>query len=429
MSTNFEPHLKVYKDRSVLVSSDGKGTVFHEGRPDAATQTRLRKIQSALRNGYLDDLISQLREKGASPVIEPEHLAILERLTGAVTSEVGRAIVGLSVLLLTVKDIEPDQSIRLHKGGRGDFSWKDGIPMRSLDASYVTPALRHSDLLKLNSFGFMMTRSLAENYPYSFFYKAAIRGAKDEWLTLIDLVELGKAKPRPLLEALISLLINHSDRVKELGEEVLQKAKSFLRSNPSLESIVSVVKRHVTSSAYSARLLEVAMHSLFQVLAAHNKLPGKLSPLSQMRSANKKHGNVGDIEVSSPGNESYVIEAWDGKFGKPYLRDELEELHDKLTAHSEVETAGFVVDRDPEITQDITDRIDELSIMHGITVGILSFDDWLEMQIKRCVGIPTEQLAAEWLMAYSESLASKRRTIAPIDEPTDIWLKDLKQIL
>jgi len=427
--TDFEPHLEVYKDKSILITSDGKDTVFIEGKPGSATQARLRKIEAALRGGYLDNLIGGLRDKGASPSIEPEHLALLERLIGAVTSEIGRAIVGLSVLILTVKDIEPSQSIRLHKGGRGDFSWKDGIPMRSLDANYVTPALRHYDLLKLNSFGFMMTRSLAENYPYSSFYKAAIRGAKEEWLMLIDLVESGKMKARPLLEALISILINHSDTVRALGEEVLQKTKSYLTSNPNADAIASLITRHVTSSSYSARLLEVAMHSLFQVLAAYNTLPGQLSHLSQMRSANKKHGNVGDIEVTGQDNESFVIEAWDGKFGKPYLRDELEELHDKLASHPEIETVGFVVDRNPELTEDITNRIEELSVMHGVTVQILPFNDWLEMQVKRCTGVPPKQVATQWLTAYVETLASKRREIAPIDEPTDKWLNDLKQVL
>ena len=246
---------------------------------------------------------------------------------------------------------------------------------------------------------------------------------------LIDLVESGKMKARPLLEALISILINHSDTVRALGEEVLQKTKSYLTSNPNADAIASLITRHVTSSSYSARLLEVAMHSLFQVLAAYNTLPGQLSHLSQMRSANKKHGNVGDIEVTGQDNESFVIEAWDGKFGKPYLRDELEELHDKLASHPEIETVGFVVDRNPELTEDITNRIEELSVMHGVTVQILPFNDWLEMQVKRCTGVPPKQVATQWLTAYVETLASKRREIAPIDEPTDKWLNDLKQVL
>jgi len=424
-----EPHLTVYKGKSILVTSDGKESVFLEGRPNTKAQARLQKIEKTLKNGYLENLIEELKKSGTGQGIDQEHLALLERLTGAVTSEVGRAIVGLSVLMLVVKAIEPEQSIRLHKGGTGEFSWQEGIPMRSLDANYITPVLRRYDLLKLNNFGFMMTRSLAENYPYSAVYKAAIRGAKEEWIIMVDLIERGNANPRSLLEALISILINHSDRVKKLGEEVLQKVGTYLELEPDIEAVALIIKQHIKESSYSARLLEVAMHSLFQVFSDNKKLSGKLSPLSQMRSANKKHGNVGDIEVTNPANQYYVIEAWDAKFGKPYLRDELEELHDKLISHPEVEIAGFVVDRKPEITEDISNRVQELNIVHGINVQIVSFDEWIKDQIERYSGIPLKKVAAEWLFAYSESLASKRRETAPIDEPTDLWLQDLKGIL
>lgn len=34
-----------------------------------------------------------------------------------------------------------------------------------------------------------MTRSLAENYPYSPVYKANIRGARLEWLSIVEAIE------------------------------------------------------------------------------------------------------------------------------------------------------------------------------------------------------------------------------------------------
>jgi hypothetical protein len=36
-----------------------------------------------------------------------------------------------------------------------------------------------------------------------------------------------------------------------------------------------------------------------------------LKPLSQMRSANKKHGNIGDIEILEA---RQIIESWDAKY-------------------------------------------------------------------------------------------------------------------
>ena len=73
-----------------------------------------------------------------------------------------------------MKAIAPEQSVRLHKAGENEFSWADGVPMRILDRSYITPTLRRFKLLKLRADGFMTARSLTMNSPYSRLYKARI---------------------------------------------------------------------------------------------------------------------------------------------------------------------------------------------------------------------------------------------------------------
>jgi hypothetical protein len=94
-------------------------------------------------------------------------------------------------------------------------------------------------------------------------------------------------------------------------------------------------------AAYPSRIMEIAMHSLMQAIYEGNIFPDRvLKPLSQMRSANKKHGNIGDVEILQ---SKEIIESWDSKFGKTYLREELEELVDKLEAHSSVEIVGFII--------------------------------------------------------------------------------------
>ena len=430
MSEQHEPHLQVYGDRSVLVVSDGSTETFQEGLPNQAARDRLRHIEDTFRGGYLSSLIDGLlKQETELDPLEPEQLTLLETLVGSVTSEVGRGVIGLAVLLLAIKDISPGQSIRLHKGGRGDFSWQDGLPMRSLDSKYSTPTLRRYELLRLNNFGIFMTRSLAENYPYTKFYKAAIRGAKDECFTLIDWVELGQVKARPMLRALIGLLINRSERFVQLGEQTMAAVIALIERNPASTESRNVIKNHVANSPYGARLLEVAMHSLLQVLDERSLLPGRLEPLSQMRSANKKHGNVADIEVVTEGlTRLHVLEAWDAKYGKPYLRDELEELSDKLEMHPETIEAGFVVDRDPEIDEDIETRVQELESIHEVTIRILNFDEWVDAQIERS-GVEEATLMNEYLVAYAESLALRRLDRAPIDEPADRWLEDLLKLL
>lgn len=433
-----EKHLRVYAARSELMQSDGSSEVFQEGPQTADTRQRYARITNALADGFLRRQIEICRD-------QPEMLSfaelgdgqseILEQLVASVTSEVGRAVVGLTVLQLCVKALEPLQSIRLHKGGTGtrDFSWQGGISMRSLDNQFITPALRHYELLKLNRDGFMMTRSLAENYPYSTLYKAQIRGAKGEWSKAVEALESGELPPLPALQFVLSKLLNLADDFQRLAAQTLALARQWLGEAgvaTSAQQVMSLLKHHMDTSDYGARLLEISMHALMQALAHFDLLDGaSLVPLSQMRSANKKHGNIADIETHS-GNQ--IKEAWDAKYGKAYLRDELEELGDKLERHPAVILAGFVSSVTPERLPELVARRLDLEALSGVSIQILTFGDWVDQKVAQATasGEVTEaQLAAEWLTAYAESLAQRRPEQAPIDEPCYRWLENLRDLL
>ena len=63
-----------------------------------------------------------------------------------------------------------------------------------------------------------MTRSLAENYPYSKLYKAEMRGAFDTWIKIVDELEEGNVDYRTALAYMMSLLINKSNRFEEIAD-------------------------------------------------------------------------------------------------------------------------------------------------------------------------------------------------------------------
>lgn len=421
------PRLEVYQQRSVLIYEDGDSIQFDEGKPTATAKHRLERIKQELSAGFLTNIISACKQPGyTSDTLDAKHLKLLSGLVDSVTSEVGRAIVGLTVLQFTVKAITPEQSVRLHKagGGGGNFSWCEGIPMRVLDKNFITPTLREHGLLNLNADGFMMTRSLAENYPYSKLYKAAIRGARREWLELVDLIETLELSPLPALKNLIGMLINRSEKFKRSAEGTMQAVTGITSRIATIPDAIRFLRGFIDSAPYSARLFEVAMHSLFQVLEDARVFGGSLKPLSQMRSANKKHGNVGDIEILKLLDGMEIVEAWDAKYGKLDLRDELEELNEKLRDHSETEIAGFVTDRLPSIKPDTEQRIQELEEMHEVDIDILGFDDWVTQQVDRVGSTPTA-IGAFWITAFAECLCQKRRKRAPIDEPCDSWVDAL----
>ena len=366
-----EAHLRVYDQRSEFISEDGSRQVFEEGASDADTKARYGRITIALKNGFLRQQIVRCRDQPET--LEAHQLTnteqqLLEGLVAAVTSEVGRALVGLTVLQLTVKCLEPQQSVRLHKGGAGgrDFSWRGGISMRSLDKSFITPVLREFELLKLNRDGFMMTRTLAENYPYSRFYKAQMRGAKQQWSDIVEALEAGQLSALPALHFLLCKLLNHAEAFKSLAATVLTRVASLeMQGSLTRAKVMQLMQTHLDRSDYAARAMEVQMHALMQARQELGLLgDARLIALSQMRSANKKHGNIGDIELEQDGQ---IIESWDAKFGKAYLRDELEELGDKLGAHPGVVVAGFVTSVAPERIAELGARIAELRDLHGVT--------------------------------------------------------------
>lgn len=378
-----------------------------------------------LENGYLEQVYNQCAKIDTSS-LEEVFKEQLKNLVDGITSEVGRALVGLAFLQLTIKSIVPDQSIRLHKGSsrNGTFSWKEGISMRNIDSHYSSPFLREKDLLNINKFGIMMTRSLAENYPYSRLYKAEMRGPFETWIKIVDEIETGTIDCYAALGYFTSLLINKSKRFERISEEtlkILHKCKKF-----HFDKVENLLKDFFTETKYSARAFEVVIHSFLQAYTKLEYTDLDLVPMSQMRSANKKHGNVGDVELKEGVR---IIEAWDAKYGKSYLYDELDELKDKLESNPSVLLAGFIVDDSIVLKSEIKEKVYEVSLTTDTEIKMFTFKEWIEYKL---LDVPFKErnlLAKEWLTAVVESFARKRLDVAPIDEPCEGWLLDLQKFI
>ena len=161
--------------------------------------------------------------------LPPQASSAIQSMVGSITPQCGRAVTALLFMQACIKTIDNRQSIRLHKGSgsQASFSWREGISMRSLDKDFVTPFLRSNKLLRLNADGFMMTRSLAENYPYTSLYKAKLRGARREWLSLVDDLESGEVVPKAVALTLLRKLQERSqafDALVRTAEESLAEA-------------------------------------------------------------------------------------------------------------------------------------------------------------------------------------------------------------
>ncbi|MDD6826984.1 MAG: hypothetical protein PUE12_12895 [Oscillospiraceae bacterium] len=416
-------HLNVYLDRQELHLVNVVKT-YYEGLQSAETKRRYTKITNTLADGYLEDKMSHLGDVDFSELSE-RNKDLLKALVDGITSEVGRGLVGVAFLQLVVKSITPEQSVRLHKGStrNGSFSWKDGISMRTLDSNYTAKFLKTNGLLNLNKYGSFMTRSLAENYPYSQLYKAEMRGPFNEWIAIVDAIEDESMPAEMGLSYLMALLKNRSDNFTELANQAINLADGF--RGKSFDEIESFMIDFYNTTDYSARAFEVVIHGFMQAMVeCHFTGDLGLVPMSQMRSANKKHGNIGDVEMV---DGRVIVEAWDAKYGKPYLRDELEELRDKIFSSPGVQLAGFIVDREVDRRKEIVDRANEIEFETSVEIKLLSFKEWVAHQTKSLTKSDKNELAGHWLIAVVESFAQRRLEIAPIDEPCEAWVQDLIQ--
>ena len=114
-----QKHLRVYEDRSEYHAGDGEPETFHEGAISNDAKKRIKKVKDTFEDGFLDCLIDALlsgAEQANNSVVSSDAEDCVNGLVDSLTSEVGRALIGLSVMQLCVKSIAPDQNIRLHKG-------------------------------------------------------------------------------------------------------------------------------------------------------------------------------------------------------------------------------------------------------------------------------------------------------------------------
>ena len=383
-----EKHLRVFGDRSEYHREDGTVEVFPEGVISNDAKKRIKEIKERFENGFLDNLIESLRD--AKSIIDISKISIItqvgiKNLVELVTSEVGRALIGLMVMQFSIKAISQSQSIRLHKASasKSSFSWSEGVSMRTLDKNYVTPILRKYDLVRLNADGFMMTRSLAENYPYSDLYKAQLRGAREDWLSIVEELESNKTDALESLKYLVSLLLNSAHEFEVKAKELIEELANKLGKYKTIHDVMYIMKLHAAKSDYAARLLEISMHSLMQAVTESGAFGDiTLKPLSQMRSANKKHGNIGDIELIE---DDDIVESWDAKYGKSYLREEVEEACEKIIDHTNIQVVGFVTSAKIQRTRELDKRLDDIMQSHGVKFLIMTFDEWSSMILNRCI--------------------------------------------
>lgn len=435
-----EPRMITYSDRTATIDATGTRHIFEEGPQTDEARQRYEHIQEELDDGYLDQQIRDIATTGTQldTDLDDNHQALIDDLVDGVSDGAGQSLAGLAIVQLTIKSIEPAQNIRLHKGSqRSDhFGWKEGISFRTIDGRHIAPALREYDLLNVSKDGVMMTRSLAENYPYSQVYKSSLRGPCDAWGKLVESIERSDSSlaPEPALRYLLLALVNRGSCAQHINQNLLEAVEALRNTGVSPDQIFDVIQRHIRHSPHGDRVLKIALHALYQVIEDNDKLAGvsptggKLQPpeFTPLPDADID-SHYPSITVTHPSDESHIHTAWDVNTGRLDMVAKLDQLENLLQAHPEIQRLGVIVENGPSVDTDIDDQLTAIEDQHNVEIRITTFQDLCNEWLEDLVSSGTDY--SQWLVAYAETLTHRRRNRAPLNEPTREWVEILTDII
>lgn len=441
------PKLIILPDKMVYYRNSKTKDVFflkNESKKAKRASIDQKKLEKALR-------VALAIAKNPSKIpcyveqLDDEDRNYLRAIADSIGPGHGRAVAIYLIEQLAIKWAHPAIDIRLHKQ-----IWQGGVSLRSIGQKIVVPFLRNNEVIAINKFGPAMTRSLAENYPFTPLYMADVKGATREWLELVERVQYGEVKPFPALVVFMSFLMKNNKQFNSMSEAVLGLLHKVTASPNrfSLHNAYELLTSHINQAPSKARLLEVAIHSLFQALEdLGSKIGGRLRPLMQMRTANRKHGNFGDVEIEEE-ETGRVRVAYDAKLGGVSEAD-LMDLKQKFLEAKE--DAGRLAEiwfvyhtPTPNTRGGSSQKIPSEQLLSSlekvkkellserkleVDIYIKTLEELAHYWMKQVSDTSRSELPRMWLTAYVESLCLKRKEKAPIEEPTYAWLMALKEVL
>lgn len=249
----------------------------------------------------LDSLLADA-EKEATLAIPPDA----KRWIGKLVDSNNKAIIAVTMTSLLKKAMCPEQDVRKHQ-----TKMRGGYSGRTLDQSVTTPFLKANAFPAMSESGWL-TRSFEQNAMYTLNYPGAIRKAKKEFLSVLDLVETKGADPAPMIAYMLQLLIKKRKR---------QRISLAIPSNLSVKDTVEMLKKHFFYSYPSghgaSRLPVLAIHAIYvQLIAEIGRYRGcTLKKPRPHTAADSQTRSLGDVEVRAGGG--YIYEAVEVKHNKP----------------------------------------------------------------------------------------------------------------
>ncbi len=231
---------------------------------------------------------------------------------------------GVALTLCSYKCLDPAQDIRSHKSDQ-----PGGFSARTFDAAATVPFLHEKSLpYNVETHWLSQTFSFASQYLRGLQLKTNPKNAGLDMVELVNRVQeaSGTSVARAVTVVLLTRLIEQRNR----GKVALEKPKDL-----TIDQIIEVLQAHFHKgySRNTPRLPQLAIYAMYRcIIGTIARYEGMtLQPLERMKTANRKSGSVGDVDVNY-GEKPF--EAVEVKFEVPISRDDVGEAIQKIKTAS-----------------------------------------------------------------------------------------------
>lgn len=241
----------------------------------------------------LADLIAVVGEEKAKTIIE---LASTEH-----------AARGAALTLGIYKIVHPEQDVRKHKS-----EYAGGFYARGIDSKVTVPYLsQHGLPCNVDTHWLSQTLSFAGPFMPDLKLKTVPKKAGPDLILTVNYIQ--NADSVDQIKAYVTLMLEKMIEERNKGNIPLTKPK-----NLSIDQIMKLLHEHFSKNYHknAPRLPQIAIYAIYQCLmkSVERYAEFDLRPLERMKTANRKSGTVGDIDLWKDG---HPIEAVEIKFDIP----------------------------------------------------------------------------------------------------------------
>lgn len=269
--------------------------VENEEEIELSEQEKLRDIlekcyeeaESEVRKENIEMLVSKVGEEDANVIIR--------------LANTKHACRGAALTLAIYKTLHPEQDIRCHK-----VEYENGFSARGVDHYVTVPFLAQKGLpYNVDTHWLSQTLSYASPYMPDLVLKTVPKNAGPDFITVVNLIQNATSTDR--VKNIITLILEKMIEERNKGNIPLTKPK-----NLSIDQVMDLLHRHFSHGYQknAPRLPQVAVYAIYQCLMkdVDRYSDFELRPLERMKTANRKSGTVGDIDLWLEGRPIEAVE-------------------------------------------------------------------------------------------------------------------------